>query len=216
MILEVVIGLAVVAAIMGKAYGTAPTVIFMICGLAATYTGYNMLRMFSSLRDPTLEIQGRVHDEDREALEYEKRLILQGIKELEVDFGVGKVDPRDYEMLKLTAEQRAIEIISRLREDDARWTKKAEALVSAKVPGVVDGPAAPAAVAPAAVAPVPYPEPTADEAPAAASADGLFDDRTAVWHVSGDRMICSACGAENDADGRFCQSCGRPRASEAA
>ncbi|MEL7369904.1 MAG: hypothetical protein AAFN74_13380, partial [Myxococcota bacterium] len=135
---EVIVGLGVVAAIMGKTYGTAPTVIFLFCGLAATYTGYNMFRMLASLGDPTLEIQGRIADERRESMEYEKKLLLQGIKELEADYAVGKVDARDYQALRNTAEAKAVDIIAELKDDDAHWKKAAEALVEKRLPGMLD------------------------------------------------------------------------------
>ena len=213
MILEVAVGLAVVAAIMGKAYGPAPTIIFMLCGIAATYTGYNMFRMVGSLRDPTIDVQGRLQDERRDALEYEKRLLLQGIKELEVDYGVGKVDARDYASLRQTAESRALKIIAELRRDDVQWRERAADLIASKVPGIIEKPVeSPPSSEPSPGEPSPPPE--TDDGPESAAPAGLFDDRPAVWRVEGDRMACTACGALNDHDGRFCQACGRPRAPE--
>ena len=205
LILEVAVGLAVVAAIMGKAYGTAPTVIFLLCGAAATYTGYNAFRLVSSLGDPTLDIQGRVRDEDREALEYEKKLILQGIKELEADYGVGKVDARDYQTLRQTAEERAVRIIAQLREDDAEWKRRAEKLLASKLPGV----AAAASLAPStAESATSEPKSKVVYEPPSKT---VFDDRIAYWTPEQGRMKCGVCGTLNDADGRFCTGCGRPR-----
>ena len=222
-VIEVVVGLVVVAAIMGKAYGPAPTVIFVLCGIAATYTGYNLFRMVTSLGDPTLEVQGRRRDEAREALEYEKKLLLQGIKELEVDYGVGKVDERDYANLRKTAEDRALNIISRLRQDDAHWQRRAEQLVSKRVPGLIEpaDSAAELAKAGEASANTDGPKKRAQiDTPTGSAADAptgaLFDDRPAVWKAQGDRFVCTACNATNDPDGRYCQACGRPRAKEAA
>lgn len=203
--LEVIVGLTLIAAIMGKAYGPAPTVIFLIAGAAATYTGYNMLRMITSLNDPTLEIQGRIKDERREALEYEKKLILQGIKELEADFGVGKVDDRDYATLRTTAEAKALSIIAQLRQDDERWRRRAQETVARRVPDLVPPEPTKAKTEPSAGA-----EPSAPTAEPQ-RAEGLFDNRPAAWRADGDAFVCTACGATNDADGRYCQACGRPR-----
>ena len=210
-IVEVVVGLAVVAAIMGKAYGAAPTAIFMLCGLAITYTGYNTYRMIASLRDPTLEIEGRVRDEEREALEYEKALLLQGIKELEADYGIGKVDEQDYATLRKTAESKALGIIARLREDDARWRAQAERLIRDRL----GASALPASTPDESVQPEApsRPAPRRTEAPTADTPkSSLFDDRPAAWRPVEGGMACGACGAVNDADGRYCISCGRPRA----
>ena len=227
--LEVAVGLAVVAAIMGKAYGPAPTVIFVLCAFAATYTGYNMFRMFASLQDPTVEVQGRLRDEQRESLEYEKRLILQGIKELEADYGIGKVDDRDYASLRKTAEDRAMGIIARLRDDDAKWTRAAEKLVAERLPGMVapvadTPPSLPSGASTAAPSDLPASAATtpAQRAPTAPTRDAdadlssVFDNRPARWTTEGNHMKCGGCGALNDPDGHFCHACGRPRLQEPA
>ncbi len=202
MILEVVIGFVVVAAVIGNAYGTAPTVIFLLCALASTYTGYNLLRLVTVLNDPTLEAQGRSTDDRRETLEYEKKLLLQGIKELEADYGLGKVDGRDYAALKQTAESKAVRIIALLREEEEVWARRAEKLLSERLPELVEE------------REQPEPAPAAGSRRTAARA--VFDDRPAAWTRAEQGLTCSACGALNDDDGHFCVNCGRPRATEVA
>ncbi|MEM7677101.1 MAG: zinc ribbon domain-containing protein, partial [Myxococcota bacterium] len=92
------------------------------------------------------------------------------------------------------------------KEDDSRWTREAEALIENRLPGLIEprttsNPGTPQAI----------PVVDSDEAP-----QGLFDDRPAVWKMVDGRAVCSGCGHSNDADGRFCTACGRPRAAEAA
>ena len=62
-IVEVLIGVAVVAAIVGSTYGAAPTVIFLTCALAAAFTGFVLVKMATVLGDQSLEITGRLDDE---------------------------------------------------------------------------------------------------------------------------------------------------------
>lgn len=211
--IEAIAGIAVVAAIVGKSYGFAPTLFFIFASFAATFTGWAVVRAIASWRDESLDITGRIRDTEREALEQEKLILLQGIKELEADLAVGKVDKRDYDYLRRTAEARAIVIIEKLKEWDRRWMGEAEHLVRSRLgasaagvtPLEVKGPAAqpaPAAGAFAYAGPAPGVEP-ADPA--------MFDDRPVVLRAIESGVECAACNAKSDADARFCTGCGRPK-----
>src|SRR5262245_33303482 len=103
---EALVGLGVIVAVIGKGYGPAATVLFTLSSAAAAATAYFLAKMVGALRDETLDVQGAVIDEDRERLEHEKLLLLQGIKELEADAATGKVDPDDYVHLRQKAEAR--------------------------------------------------------------------------------------------------------------
>ncbi|MCK6549489.1 hypothetical protein L6R52_26860 [Myxococcota bacterium] len=217
LIIEALAGIAVVAAIVGKAGGVAPTVFFVLTAVSVAYTGWVVIRAAAAWGDDTLDVVGKVRDSDREHLEQEKLILLQGIKELEADAAVGKVDARDYEYLRKTAEQRALTIIERIRDDDTKWMREAEALVRAKLGPArgVEG-AALAASAAAAVAPAPVvaaaPVASAPVTIKGAVADArLFDDRAVVLSIVDGVAVCSACSAKSDADARFCTGCGRPR-----
>ena len=131
--LEAVVGLAVVGAIVGKSYGAAPTLVFVFCGCAVAFSAFAIVRAGGALTDRTLDITGKVEDEAREALEHEKLLLLQGIKELEADYDIGKVAPEDYQHLRRTAEQRAKKIIDQLLKTDKRWLDEAQRLVEKRV-----------------------------------------------------------------------------------
>jgi hypothetical protein len=216
--LEALAGLSVIAAIVGKTYGAASTLFFIIAGLAVAFTLFALIRVGTSWRDDTLDVVGRVRDVERETLEHEKMLLLHGIKELESDTAVGKVDARDYQYLRSTAEARAIEIIDKLRSDDARWLLEAERLVEKRLgkAGVrtngSHGPALPS-------------EPPQQIAPGVrlffVRADGIepadpacFDDREVEVRETDGRLSCIGCGAENDPSGRYCIQCGRPRRTQ--
>ena len=208
-VLEVAVGLAVVAAVVGKAYGPAPTVVFLLAAVATAFTLYVVARMVTSLRDDTLEVAGRTEDEERRALEHEKLLILQGIKELEADLATGKTDRADYAQLRRSAEARAIEIIQLLKASDERWRKNAERLVANRLGSEVLRSAR-----------TTDPEGTRpDDASARAkraALAALFDLTPTEFLERDGRLVCAHCNTENEADGRFCVGCGRPRREAAA
>ena len=231
---EALVGIGVVVAIVGKTYGMPATVSFVLVGIAAAASGYFLVRMAAALRDETLDVPGRVLDEDRERLEHEKLLLLQGIKEFEADAGVGKVDKADYDHLRKTAEARAVEIIRALKDSDARWLREAETLVAQKL-----GPEAARRVV-LQTTPVASPAPAAAggggvavlEAPAAAKTQTparpetrrilelaiaqVFDDRAVRFApIEGSAQLsCEGCSGTNDSDARYCNHCGRPRSEE--
>jgi hypothetical protein len=209
LIVEAVVGILVVGAIIGRTYGFSSTLVFLFCGFAAAFTGYSVVKMFTSLGDETLEITGRVEDEERAALEHEKVLLLQGIKELEADAAVGKVDAADYQHLRETAETRALQIIHDLKESDQRWRSEAEKYVASKLGRTLQ-------VAEEAVVPVEdsdhYRQESAAERRARLAYSKLFDDRPVEMRpASGGSIACSGCDTMNEDDARFCIGCGRPR-----
>jgi hypothetical protein len=205
--IEAVVGVAVVAAIVGKTYGFSSTLVFILIGGAFAFTGFVLARMLSSLRDPTLEVVGRVANERRTQLEHEKLLLLQGIKELEADAAVGKVDQADYQHLRRTAEDRALQIIRQLEEEESRFLEKAEALVARRL----GRPLAQASPAPFAETEAAYLGQSAEERRRRPAFSGLFDDRPVEMALLDGRLSCSACRGSSELDAVFCTACGRPK-----
>lgn len=210
LLIEVLAGLGVVAAIIGKTYGVAPTIFFVLVGSSASFTGWAIVRAITAWNDATLDLTHQVADEERLRLEHEKLLLLQGIKELEADLGIGKVDPRDYAHLRRTAENRAIAIIQKLKEQDTKWMGRAEALVAERL-GQTSAARAYGVPVKAGVA-LPVLKiswvATHSETARKEPADGrVFDDRPVTLDGQ-----CGGCGAEALSGARFCIQCGRPRA----
>ena len=215
LLVEAFVGLAVVAAIVGKTYGSFPTLTFVLCAAAVAFTVWVSSRMLTSLGDATLEVAGRVRDFDREKLEGEKRLLLQGIKDLEIDRQTEKMSEAEYLRLRQTAETRAIEIIRTLRESDDHWSNQAETLVYQRL-----GEPPPQAVPPPEGA-----EPSGELGPSsapivkanlpAAHAD-VFESVPALSAEVDGYLVCGACNHLNDQDARFCANCGRPLHREEA
>jgi hypothetical protein len=214
-IVEALIGLGVVVAIVGKSYGWASTVAFAACGVALAFTGYVLVRMVTALGDESLDAPGRVFDDERARLEHEKLLLLQGIKEFDADAATGKVDRADYDHLRRTAEARAMEIISILKESDARWMREAERLVTQRVGATTA--AAQAKDAPAPPVPAVTVGPLGEAGPAAPleirgepALAALFDPRPVRLEAFGEALRCAGCQTENGPGGRYCVGCGRP------
>ncbi|MBK8013428.1 MAG: zinc ribbon domain-containing protein [Deltaproteobacteria bacterium] len=237
---EALIGIGVVTAILGSSYGPAPTVTFVFASVALAFTAFVLFKMVVSLRDPSLDVSGRFRDEERDRLEEEKRLLLQGIKEIEADAAIGKVDAHDYAHLRGTAERRALAIIHHLRALDERWMNEAKRQASRVVPSSTAAPSPRAsagtesAAAPStrhALASAPptsasvievRAESTSSAEPSAfassvaggrAAPAVLFDDRPITCKINQatkNDLICDGCQASSPLDARFCIGCGRP------
>lgn len=217
-VIEAAVAVAVVSAVIGSSYGPAATVGFLMVGSALAATVVFIVRAIGALRDPALDVPPEPLDEERIALEHEKAILLQGIKELEGDSGTGKVDREDYQGLRRAAEARAMEIIRQLKTSERRWLDEAEALVVARTGRATPRPAREAdqapEVAPTAAAPVAFAGPSLLKVrPIVPGHPGLFPTDSAVFSaVDGGRARCGACGTETDAEARFCPGCGRARA----
>ncbi len=216
LVVEAAVGLTVVGAIIGKSYGIAPTFFFLGCGAAAAFSVYALVRMVGSLNDRALDLPGRTEDTQRAKLEHEKRLVLQGIKELEADYAIGKVDPGDYAHLRGTYESRALTIMGALKAEDERWLRTAQAVVEQRLGKVA---AKTMVEAPDGVGVVVAVDETerwksesGEQRKARTALPALFRFQPAQLKDA----RCTACTTENEADGRYCIGCGAPLEKKAA
>lgn len=131
----------------------------------------------------------------------EKRRLLRAIKELEFDFGMGKLSQIDHDTVIATYRLRAIEVMRALEGGSSLHPELARVLAerdSAANPS-------PSSAAPTAAEATPPAKPdvpvvaVAELVPGPA-ASGPFDQTT---------RICGTCGGTNDPDARFCKSCGK-------
>lgn len=211
--IQVGLAVVVVGALLARQGGGVGFVVFFLCGVAAVLSLWAGLKAFGALRDPTLERPVTAEDA-RAAMEYEKRLALLGLRELEADIAAGKVDEADAAHLKQTAEDKALRLIHQIREEDSYWREQAEALVKGRSPSPLPPPApfAPSdpaadAIPPGAVALAPAADPRLFDERAYA---GLFDPRPAPRTALGEGMVCGGCQGPIEAAHRFCAACGRP------
>jgi len=230
----------VVLALLVTVFGArldAPTIALAAAAAALVYALGQLYAMVWALSRPDQVAQvGQAAGSFTQAeLRDEKRRLLRAIKELEFDFGMGKLSRVDHDTVIATYRLRAIEVMRALEggsslhpelarllaeRDAARTASGAPASASTSEPAgepgsTVASTSAPASASFAAAASAPAsasfgaPAVTPTGAPASASepaepvpgpaTSGPFDQTT---------RICGACGGNNDADARFCKSCG--------
>ena len=203
----------------------APTFALAAASAALVYALGQLYAMVRALSQPDRVAQvGQAAGSFTQAeLRDEKRRLLRAIKELEFDFGMGKLSKADHDAVIATYRLRAIEVMraleggSSLHPELARLLGEREAAASASAPPRE----AAASTAPAAVTPVVTPDitpvitppgpvakvelprldvtPMPGEPVPGPAASGPFDQTT---------RICGSCGGTNDADARYCKLCG--------
>ncbi|MBA3547912.1 MAG: zinc ribbon domain-containing protein [Nannocystis sp.] len=196
----------VVLALLVTVFGArldAPTIALAAAAAALVYALGQLYAMVWALSRPDRVAQvGQAAGSFTQAeLRDEKRRLLRAIKELEFDFGMGKLSQIDHDTVIATYRLRAIEVMRALEGGSSLHPELARVLAerdSAATPPAssASAPASSATstaehdVAAAEVEPVPGP-----------AASGPFDQTT---------RICGICGGTNDPDARFCKSCGAP------
>jgi len=195
----------------------APTFALAVASAALVYALGQLYAMVRALSQPDRVAQvGQAAGSFTQAeLRDEKRRLLRAIKELEFDFGMGKLSKGDHDAVIATYRLRAIEVMraleggSSLHPELARLLAEREAAAraaAAPAPAAASTPAATPAAAPVTVEPaakielprLESPSLTGEPIPGPA-ASGPFDQTT---------RICGSCGGTNDADARFCKLCG--------
>lgn len=185
----------------------APTVALAAAAAALVYALGQLYAMVWALSRPDRVAQvGQAAGSFTQAeLRDEKRRLLRAIKELEFDFGMGKLSQADHDAVIATYRLRAIEVMRALEGGSSLHPELARLLAerergAAPAPTVAEGPVAAspiAATVAATLAPVQGSTPA--ESGTGPAASGPFDQTT---------RICGVCGGTNDADARFCKLCG--------
>jgi hypothetical protein len=160
----------------------AGSVALATCGAVLVYTLRRLFALVRTLSRPDALAQvGRGAGQFTQAeLRDEKKRLLRAIKELEFDFGMGKLSQQDYDAVIGTYRLRAIEVMRALDGGGELHPELQRLLAERdKLPAPE-----PAAVAAAATQP---------------AAPGTFDQTA---------RICAACNGNNDNDARFCKHCG--------
>jgi cytochrome c-type biogenesis protein CcmI len=122
---------------------------------------------------------------ERERLEHQRALAVQGLRELEFDHEMGKLDEGDYAALKRTLEERALAAMAALERLAAPATTNGAARVT------------------------PEPGGAAQLAPFAGNGTAAI---TPKFDLSAphrdDARFCPQCGERLDGDARACSACG--------
>lgn len=155
---------------------------------AAGISGLAFYRMLAPLVAPRSAGERELSESLRLELEREKALTLRSIKELEFDRAMGKVSAQDFEEMAGRLRARAVGIMKQLDAGAAVYRTLIEKELAARVGKT----------------------PTFAEASASggASADKSVGRAQPVAPEPKAEVGLCACGTRNDADARFCKSCG--------
>lgn len=153
---------------------------------SAAWVGLSMYRMLwplasADFQERTQIIGGRT----RSALEREKTLVLRAIKELEFDQAMGKVSDADFKRTKTLLRTQALGLMKQLDAKLPAYADQIEKELAARLKIDLDDLA-------------PFRDTGQPQTPA--------DEQTGDARVA--LLVCASCQTENDADARFCKSCG--------
>lgn len=151
--------------------------------VAAGFAALGAYRTLLPLVSPeAAEAPALIGGRTRIALEREKMLVLRSIKELEFDYAMGKLSASDFEEMSGRLRSRAIGLLQQLQDNDGYRAIIERELRVRLATFPADAPM-----------------------PAAASPSGdAIEPAASSYQVP----TCGSCGVENDADARFCKSCG--------
>lgn len=155
---------------------------------AAGLAGLCFYRMLAPLVAPHRDVERQaLSARMRVDLEREKALTLRSIKELEFDRAMGKVSPQDFDEMAGRLRQRALGIMKQLDAGSSAYRVLIEKELAARVGNKRPATHQTAAARPAAVE------------------EARTPDVLVARPLEAGRC---ACGTANDADARFCKSCG--------
>lgn len=191
---------ALVLAILVLGFGArldAPTIALAVVAAALVYALGQLYAMVWALSRPDAVAQvGQAAGSFTQAeLRDEKRRLLRAIKELEFDFGMGKLSKGDFETVIATYRLRAIEVMRAIEGGATLHPELATLLAEREATRAAATNEKPAE-------PDEPDEPSVEPANATEASNkprGPLDDTT---------RICGGCGGTNEADARFCKHCG--------
>jgi hypothetical protein len=188
------------------AVGQSPASIIVL-SLTVVSASFVALAAYRSLAplvtDTPAETPQLIVGHTRAALEREKTLVLRAIKDLEFDYAMKKVAPRDFEELSARLRSRAIGLMRQL-DTGGGYKEMIERELAARL-GAPSAPAAPSAPNAPVTPGAPAPAPSVLSAPGA-PAPSVLSAPNAPSAPSATRLC--PCGVTNDADARFCKNCG--------
>jgi hypothetical protein len=173
---------ATAVVIVASGQSLANVVILSLTIVSASFVGLGAYRMLAPLVTPAVSTPAVVAGgRTRAALEREKTLVLRAIKELELDFAMGKIARADFDEISARLRRRAIGLIQQL-DATSGYREQIEKELASLLPKPDDRAS----------------DPDARSSPQAPKPSRPLD------------LECSACRTVNDADARFCKQCGTP------
>lgn len=193
---------AVAGLSLGFALGAAPGAIFLGGSVlvGAILLFWSSVRLLLGEKLPGVDLSDEVagHRLEDPLLE-RKRAALAALQDMERERELGKISPTDYDEVVLPLRERAKAVLKELDAQAAPYRAEAERLAAAhlKKVGVSQSPKKTAVETEAKAE---------TEAPATTEAE----TETETEAPAPTRVTCAACDADNEADAKFCKSCGKP------
>ena len=189
------LGCATAVTFIARGRGPAAIILLSVLMATAAFVGFAALRMLRPLVSPEDDRTAMIGQRTRVALEREKTLALRSIKELEFDKAMGRVSEEDFKEMAGRLRVRAARLIRQL-DAGAGYRQQIESELEKRIG---DARPADARHADARLKPSRYGDSDSDADPrgAKASAERADADR-----------VCASCDTPNDADAKFCKSCG--------
>ena len=179
----------------------APTLSLAVACAALLYALRGLFAVVNALSRTDVEVAlgadsaGRVLSELRD----EKKRVLRAIKELDFDYGMGKLSQADYDEIRGKYQARAIEVMRDLDGGGA---------LHPEVQALLDG-----GPGPNEPGDEPGPEPERATDGEAESSDAPAEAEQSRPDASTSR-VCANCESGNDLDAKFCKECGKPLAAQ--
>ena len=174
----------------------ASSVALLVASASLATVAWSLARAGQALlAEPAAEEVELATGRRRKELEREKQGLLKALKELEFDHEMGKISDLDFRDIAASYRARAMRVMRRLDDVAGDYRRMIELDIAAKRGG---RPASEVSANEPAPAPVAEASAIANETPSAL------------------RVRCASCGADNEADARFCKRCGGLVAAGAA
>jgi hypothetical protein len=173
---------------------TAENLIFVCLGIfAAALVGLAVLNALRPLVTGEVREPEMIGGHTRAAIEREKNLVLRSIKELEFDRAMGKVSATDYDEMVGRLRARAVRLMQQLDSAGSGYRELVERDLAKRLVKAGTGAA--------------HIEQKA-EGRGQKDADQAVDEDESAVAQDFSPGACASCGTSNDADARFCKSCG--------
>ena len=190
------LGCATAVTFIARGRGPAAIILLSVLMATAAFVGFAALRMLRPLVSPEDDRTAMIGQRTRVALEREKTLALRSIKELEFDKAMGRVSEEDFKEMAGRLRVRAARLIRQL-DAGAGYRQQIESELQKRI-GDADARPADARLKPSRYGS------DADPRRAKPSAE----PEALAEHEDSAERVCSSCDTANDADAKFCKSCG--------
>jgi len=191
------LGCATAVTFIARGRGPAAIILLSVLMATAAFVGFAALRMLRPLVSPEDDRTAMIGQRTRVALEREKTLALRSIKELEFDKAMGRVSEEDFKEMAGRLRIRAARLIRQL-DAGAGYRQQIESELQKRI-GDADARPADGRLKPSRSGVDP-------DARLKPSRDDIEDDASSATALA--ERICASCDTANDADAKFCKSCG--------